>query len=68
MKYLNTKQTIKWLNEHAQIGNAKLKINKKFLHMLEETGRLFPDKHTLFGKYYSVYHLKLYAHDVKPRW
>lgn len=60
-------QAIEWLNDNAQIGNADITINKKFMKMLEETGRLFPDKQTLFKKYYTVDHLKLYAHDVKPR-
>lgn len=60
-------QAIKWLNDNAQIGNANIEINKKFMKMLEETGRLFPDKRTFFKKYYTVDHLKLYAHDVKPR-
>lgn len=67
MKYLNLKEAIDWLNEHAQIGNANITINKRFMKMLEETGRLFPDKRTLFGRYYTINHLKIYAHDVKPR-
>lgn len=67
LKYLSTTETIDWLKKHAKIGNAKIDINRKFLKMLEETGRLFPDKIVLFKKYYSLNHLKLYARDVEPR-
>lgn len=67
LKYLSVRQTIDWLTENAKIGNAKIEINRKFLKKLEDTGRLFPDKHNIFGKYYSLKHLKLYAKDVMPR-
>lgn len=66
-KLLNLRQTINWLNANAKIGNAQIRINKRFMKMLDETGRLFPDKHTLFGRYYKLSHLKEYAHDVMPR-
>ena len=50
-KLLSTKQAIKWLNANAKIGNAQIKINKRFMRMLDDTGRLFPDRHTIFGRY-----------------
>ena len=34
---------------------------------LSKSYRLVPDKHTLFGKKYSLLELKEYAHDVNPR-
>lgn len=67
MDYLTTKQTIQWLKRHAKIGNADLEINRKFLKKLEETGRLFPAKKSIFGKKYALDRLVLYAHDVAPR-
>lgn len=66
-KLLSTKQAIKWLNANAKIGNAQIKINKRFMRMLDDTGRLFPDRHTIFGRYYKLSRLKYYAHDVAPR-
>ena len=66
-KLLSTKQAIKWLNANAKIGNAQTKINKHFMRMLDDTGRLFPDRHTIFGRYYKLSSLKYYAHDVAPR-
>lgn len=67
MKYLSTNAAIKWLQENAQIGQDDLKVDRKFMRKLDDTCRLMPDKHGLFGKRYSLKHLKQYAHDVKPR-
>lgn len=64
MKYLNLKEAIDWLNKHAQIGNANITINKRFMKMLEETGRLFPDKRTLFGRYYVKFFTNKLIHFV----
>lgn len=67
MQYLSTKKAIQWLRENAQIGSDNLVVDRKFMHRLDETCRLLPDKHGLFGKKYSLASLKQYAHDVKPR-
>lgn len=66
-KYLTVTQTINWLKEHAQIGNADLEIDRKFLKSLNDSARLMPDKTSLFGKRYALTHLMTYASDVKPR-
>lgn len=34
---------------------------------LKSSSRLVPDKHTIFGRKYSMVELKEYAHDVNPR-
>lgn len=68
MDYLNTKQTIQYLKKHAKIGNADIEIDRKFLKTLEETGRLFPAKKSIFGsRKYALDRLLLYVHDVAPR-
>lgn len=67
MTLLNTAESVKWLKRHARIGNSNVTIDKRFLKRLENTGRLFPDKQTLFGNYYDIRHLRAYADDVKPR-
>ena len=67
MDLLSTRQTIQWVKNHAKIGNADIEINKKFLKTLEETGRLFPAKKSIFGRKYALDRLVLYAHDVAPR-
>ena len=66
-KLLSTRQTIKGLRSHAKIGNAEINVDKKFLRMLNETGRLFPVKSSILGKKYDLETLKEYAHDVAPR-
>ena len=65
--YLTTKQTIQWLRKHAVFDNKDLVVDHKFLHKLNETCRLLPDKTSIFGNKYSLKHLKQYVADVKPR-
>lgn len=66
-KYLSTKKTLQWMQKHVVLGDKDIIINKKFLRKLDDTCRLMPEKHSLFGKKYALSSLKEYAHDVKPR-
>lgn len=68
MYYLNVTQTIDYLQRNAKLGNSNIEVDRKFLHKLDETCRLLPDKHDFLGrKYYSLSKLRHYVHDVKPR-
>lgn len=67
MRYLSRKQAIQWLNQHAHFGETNLVFNRKIMRSLDNTCRLMPVKHTLFGRKYSLEQLKQYAHDVNPR-
>lgn len=51
----------------ALYGQKKKLFTNKFMKRLKNFYRLVPDKHTIFGKKYSLLELKEYAHDVNPR-
>lgn len=67
MKYLSRNQAEQWLNQHTLYGQKKKVFTNKFMRKLKNSYRLVPDKHTIFGKKYSLLELKEYAHDVNPR-
>lgn len=67
MKYLSKKQAMQWLNQHASYGETNMNFNRKIMKTLDNTCRLMPAKHTLFGVRYSLIQLERYAKDVNPR-
>ena len=67
MRYLSRNQAEQWLNQHTLCGKKRKMFTNKFMKRLSKSYRLVPDKHTLFGKKYSLLELKEYAHDINPR-
>ncbi|KRL20397.1 hypothetical protein [Lactobacillus gallinarum] len=67
MKYLSRNQAEQWLHQHTLYGQKKKLFTNKFMKRLKNSYRLVPDKHTIFGKKYSLWELKEYAHDVNLR-
>lgn len=65
--YYSRRSAAKWLSQHVNHLNHKIKINAAYLKRLEQECRLLPAKSGIFGKCYSRKQLEKYVAETQPR-